>query len=308
MQLTNGPGEPETHLPGSNAMRQLAKVAQSMTMDQAMSHKILALAYSRRLTPPEWAETARARLAKNIRRQAVVQGVLEDLAREVRNLNIGLLKGAALWGDLYRPGEREASDVDLFIDPRNRDRLLAGLAKLGFDRIYVERDSRSAHKTLCLNRGHDDLAFEIHTQLFWREPIGFAWRWRNALRPGFLRLTPEDQLVHLCSHWINQHTMISLHWYFDIALFCETHHVDWAKVEARAATLGCVRSVRLARRLTEGAHVAGDGLARIDFDFLLEPRKNLLRYFFLKHAVQDSWADALKYDLQWLSGRLSGRD
>jgi hypothetical protein len=280
-----------------NALRQL-------TIEELGRHKLLGLSLSRGWLEPGQASIAEKRLLENLRREALASAVLDELARELMSASVampvGLLKGTALWGDLYRPGEREVTDIDLFVGQRDEARLLEILSKLGFSRQERSHERASRFKTVCLSERYGDLSLEVHTKLWWREPPGFEWQWRPSLRAPFSRLTLEDQLLHLCGHWIAQHTMISLHWLLDIALFIEQYgsQLDDVKLLARARELRISRAVETARRICNWRE------PRIDLEFLRNPRGQLGRYFWLKHTLQDSWRDAIYYDVTWLSARL----
>lgn len=289
-----------------------------ISFDFLRHHKILALALSR-----GWLEDhpllnkheqafARERLALNIRREALMRSLLSEIAVRARDFQVGLLKGPALWGDLYRPGERESCDIDLFVSENDLAPLLEALSDLGY-RAFDENGTKSRlhdFKTVCLSDRFGDLSVEIHTKLWWLEPRDFSWRWRPGQPAPLVRLTPEDQLLHLCGHWIAQHTMISLHWMFDIVLFMDAYReqIDRASLQDRAQRLRLGRAVNLALRICDdfarGEPSRLRSFLTVDLDFLLEPRHNLLRYFLIKHAVQETWADAFRYDLNWLRERL----
>lgn len=287
------------------------KSLRQLDFQQLRDHRLLALAYSRGVFDSLDAaqhEIARQRLLSNIRKQATIELLLEELGcvlRE-RSLRVGLLKGTALWSELYRPGEREVSDIDLFVDHDQQVALGEALATIGY-RPERERNSRlSGFKCVFLNPKQGDLSIEVHTRLWWREPSDFRWSWRDSHRSPFLCLSPEDQFIHLSGHWIAQHTMLSLHWLFDIALYLDLHdhEIDWRSVRARAAKLDLRRSTDAARAIALATSSA-EGLASyrdkgIDFEFLLNPKRHRTRYFLAKHRVQDSIAIALQYDWHWL--------
>lgn len=288
--------------PISDALRQL-------TTDELSRHKLIGLMTSRGWAIDRQSQVGQKRLLENMRREAVAGKILDELGRSLDKLNphipVGLLKGPALWGDIYRPGEREASDIDLFVDQANEARFLALLVEYGFDRQYRSTDRSSNFKTVCLSERFGDLSIEVHTKLWWREPSQFEWTWRSSLRSPFNRLTLEDQFIHLCGHWIAQHTMISMHWLVDIALFLNAHgdKLNVSILSARAKTLNLERAVQAAREICRNVF---DGrparsIASIDLKFLRDPRGNLFKYFWFKHSLQDSWWSAIFYDVIWLT-------
>ncbi len=296
----------------STAMSQFLS---DLTLKQYAEHRILALALNRGFLPRQWACQGERRLLENLRRQAVIQGLLKDLGLRIEKANglqVGLLKGCALWGDIYTAGERETSDIDLFVEAGDHSRLALELEKLSFMPLKQggQQPKTQSHKTLYVSPNFFDLTIEVHCRLWRAEPSGFRWQWRNAVHGPYLRLSVEDQLIHLCGHWIAQHTMISLHWLFDIIFWINSnnHVIDWRLVDRRGTILRLKRSVDLARgiydRLEDGNTAKNLGVPGLDFDFLIEPKKTLWRYWLVKHLVQESWSDALKYDFQWLVNRL----
>lgn len=293
--------------PIRNALRQL-------DFAELSRHKLLGLAVSRgnfAFSRDEDPEIAQSRLLGNARREALANALLAEIARHSTGLEIGLLKGPALWCDLYLPGEREANDLDLHVSENEREPLLEVLRGLGFETFHRSRTGISNFKTVCIGRRFGDFSVEVHTKLWWREPSGFAWSWRPSLQPFFRRLEIEDQLLHLCGHWVAQHTMISLHWLIDIALFLETHgpRLDEQLLTKRARDLRLSRSLEVARAICRDLlqDVNATSLCGIDFEFLRDPRAKRLRYYLIKHLVQDSLGEAALYDLLWLASAAGER-
>ncbi len=289
-----------------NALRHLLL---DLSLEEASRHKLLALGLSRGWIPSSWLESARKRLLINSKREAVSQFVLSRLQTQTRGFQIGLLKGAALWEFLYRPGEREASDLDLFVEARHFEPLIKNLAAIGFTSAVRESFRASNFKTVCSSGDYPDFTIEVHTKLWWHEPPNHQWEWKPSQRNASFRiLTLEDQFIHLAGHWIAQHTMISLHWFFDLILFLDQFEksIDWEKLDQRAKLLKLSHSVSIARALHRSLVKEGlpcSRLANVDWEFLKSPKANSLKYFLTKHRVQDRWLDALTYDLRWLLER-----
>lgn len=274
-------------------------------------HKVLALGRSRGHLghlPENLLKLADQRLLENMRRETVIKSFLWMLAPKLVGTNVGILKGPALWERLYRPGERESSDLDLFVPPTDLQKLLQALAEIGFRPRPQDDSPLSGFKILCMNPNAGDLTIEVHQRLWWRESPGFKWRWTPAKIEPFVKLEPEDQFIHLAGHWIAQHSMISLHWLFDLVLFLEHYNLDWKQVEARAASIKLEKSVSLARAIAEHISTYGSfsGLNEkgITGKFLIDPKAEKLRYFWNKHRSQDSLFDAVLYDFHWLTDRL----
>ena len=286
------------------------KLISSLTIEEWARHRLLGFAYSRGYPAALESRRARDQYLLNLKREAYLQGLLREIGDHplAAGLSIGLLKGPALWGDLYRPGERESADLDLYIEPIQLPALLLVLYSIGFDQVIPQ-----GVKTLCLNPQSNDVSIEIHTQLWRHEPADFRWRWQAARQSPFRRLAPEDQLIHLCGHLIAQHTLISLHWLIDIILFIKQSETPWdfPEIRSRAVKLRLARSWQLASQLTDAfCSIRGrDGIAfgLVNFRFLIDPRRENMRYFLIKHLVQDRVLDALAYDLKWFACKISSR-
>lgn len=286
----------------ANALRQLS-------LDELKQHKLLGFAASRRVNQNYQSPVYEARLLENIQRELVACSVINELGKRLftsSKVEVGLLKGAALWGDLYFPGERQASDIDLFVNENNLQYLLLQLSQMGFQKQHCAKGRISNFKTVCLSEDYGDLSIEVHTKIWWQEPEEFQWNWRPALISPFNRLSLEDQLIHLCGHWGAQHTMISLHWLLDIALFCNRYaaSIDHKILSRRAQQLRLSRSVAIACELARSIFSNSTSdlhQTKIDFEFLRAPKKNRFKYYWLKHHLQDSIYGALKYDFFWLT-------
>jgi predicted nucleotidyltransferase len=284
----------------NDSFSEIANALRQLSIEQLSRHKVLALAASR--DSHFESLSGSARLLENMRKQSVSQSLLEDIGEKTAScgLQVGLLKGAALWGDLYRAGEREASDIDLFVNSKDELAFTEILGELKFLKVEQSSSRISGFKTLFVSKPYGDLSVEVHTKLWWREPAGFSWQWRPALRSPFYRLSLEDQLIHLCGHWIAQHTMISMHWLFDIVLFLQKYETDLdeTKLLERATALKVSRSVSIAREISSRI------LSHRGFQALENCQVDIWRYLWLKHRVQDSFAGALAYDFHWLKGAI----
>lgn len=76
-------------------------------------------------------------------------GVLREAAAEIsqvlseHDIPHFFFKGVALLGDVYRPGDRDIGDIDLFVEAAGRDDVLARLRTLGY-RAIPDRDQSGA--------------------------------------------------------------------------------------------------------------------------------------------------------------------
>jgi hypothetical protein len=157
-----------------------------------------------------------------------------------------LMQGVALLTDTYPdPGLRPLSDIDLWVLPRNRDRLLTVLARLGFEENPLVPG--------VLRRGA--VLVDVHTHLDWAERIQ-ATRFLFALDPeeiqrscrrvtwdglDLLCLGGHDQVIYLMVHAV-KHNLERLIWLADIQrLTAAWQASDWVGLRQRARQLGQAR-------------------------------------------------------------------
>jgi hypothetical protein len=154
-----------------------------------------------------------------------------------------LMQGAALLIETYPdPGLRPMSDIDLWVLPRNRERLLAVLSRLGFEENPLVPG--------VLRRGA--VLVDVHTQLDWAERIQ-ATRFLFALDPEEIQrscrrvaweglhlfcLGGHDQVIYLMVHAV-KHNLERLIWLADIQRLTAAWQVsDWEGLRQRARQLG----------------------------------------------------------------------
>ena len=153
-----------------------------------------------------------------------------------------LMQGAALLADIYPdPGLRPLSDIDVWVLPRNRARLLAVLSHLGFEENPLVPG--------VLRRGA--VLVDVHTHLDWAERIP-ASRFLFALDPEEIRrscrrvawdglqlscLGGHDQVIYLAVHAV-KHNMERMVWLADIQrLTAAWQAADWDGLRQRAGRL-----------------------------------------------------------------------
>jgi len=196
-----------------------------------------------------------------------------------------LMQGAALLADTYQdPGLRPLSDIDLWVLPRNRDRLLAVLSRLGFEENPLVPG--------VLRRGF--VLADVHTHLDWAERIQ-ATRFLFALDAEEIHrscrrvtwdglhlhcLGKYDQVIYLTVHAV-KHNLERLIWLADIQrLTAAWQASDWEGLRQRAEQLGQERVPALLAYLrqalfdmpTPAAATAGSPLSAVQ-RYLLRMRK-----------------------------------
>lgn len=225
-------------------------------------------------------------------------------------LPVTVLKGPALLDSVYEDwGVRPISDIDLLVSPRREKLLSKALADAGYREMPEKKWRANAHKSVWRKaHGSVELTVEVHTKLFASEPPHFVWHKEHPAG-----LNPESQLLHLIGHLAHQHTFIKLFWLIDIDRLLKKREglFDWTQIASMA------RQLRLGRALDATLFVLNDLLENpyalppasrrwkylLDWDLLLSAREKTFSYQLLKHAVKDSWREAIRYDLEWLSAR-----
>jgi hypothetical protein len=208
---------------------------------------------------------------------------LKEIAEE--GVPFILMQGAALLADTYQdPGLRPLSDIDLWVLPRNRDRLLTVLSRLGFEENPLVPG--------VLRRGA--VLVDVHTHLDWAERIQAA-RFLFVLDPeeiqrscrrvtwdglALLCLSGHDQVIYLMVHAV-KHNLERLIWLADIQrLVAAWQASDWDALRQRAGQLGQERVPALLAYLrqelfgmpTPAAATAGLTLSAVQ-RYLLRMRK-----------------------------------
>jgi len=167
-----------------------------------------------------------------------------------------LMQGAALLADIYQdPGLRPLSDIDLWVLPRDRDRLLAVLSGLGFEENPLVPG--------VLRRGA--VLVDVHTHLDWAERIP-ATRFLFALDPEEIQgscrritwdglqlscLGGHDQVIYLTVHAV-KHNLERLIWLADIQrLTAAWQASDWEEFRQRARQIGQERVPALLAHLRQ---------------------------------------------------------
>lgn len=250
-------------------------------------------------------------LARNI----LLLGALEEViaAAEAKGLKLILLKGAALLaGGVYGPGERQMTDVDILVRPRDEKAFDVLLKGLGFEPMEGSSQAYSRPSSLiphpsALSPHPSSLSLappvliDLHTGLWHEKDTEALWhrsaRMREEMRAPALGL--EDQLLHLASHALLYHGRLEPRTIEDLArllgfVYMKKSRADFWRLAgdiASAANLKPALHPVLAR--LSGAHPAlvspkelaafeprGAGrLKRLFFEKAAERYSRLLEYF-----------------------------
>ena len=209
------------------------------------------------------------------------------LACAAANLDVIVLKGAALWETMYDiPGQRDFRDIDVLV--RTADAVLARtvLETLGYSVDTVHWASliseQDCQADFAKQTPGGPVIIELHTNLInndllWGSAaVDLEGLWRRAesvtLSGVSTRmLGPEDQILHLCLH-LAGHYFDAPRSVLDISQVCRARNVDWELLTAIAkcthATAIAWSALRLSNALVP-KHVMD----------LLAPRLNWRRHW-----------------------------
>ncbi|MGH3117190.1 MAG: lasso peptide biosynthesis B2 protein [Gaiellales bacterium] len=154
--------------------------------------------------------------ADNMWKLSLLGRVLERAERA--QVPVVVLKGAAFLGWLYRLDERQMADVDLLIHPSDRGRFVDAIRPYG--RVIERRGDVGvlpAYERGQFSVDFKGLALDIHVHILdspWLRqlvPIDERGIWARASRAEVadrraLRLSVEDQLLHLAAHSTFHHS------------------------------------------------------------------------------------------------------
>ena len=271
---------------------------------------------------------------------ASIWSELIDLGVQFKNLEVCLLKGFSLMVDIYKDkGSRKASDVDLLIQKKEQEQVFRILAEQGYERLEEKKWKGNHFKSLWIKKTSAlEVVIELHTQLFWHtaEDRSSCDRWKKETfinLDGFFRLSAEDQLLHLCGHYVFQHNSLKFFWLIDIYEYIKKHQSSlnwerfWSRAQEEQLVVSCCSCIWLWILIEKKVNPKGVGdciydcffpvklslksywggymLARWVFrQHMFDAYKNLLRYYLIKFLTRDSLWDALRYNWHWLLSRL----
>lgn len=195
--------------------------------------------------PPEpWERLKRGRAHRLLDYQ-IKRDATEELLRltEQAGLSLMVLQGMAIANELYPPGTRPLSDIDLLVRPEEFDRAVQLLITLGYTTVsryppvYARNGvSIDLHRHLAyLSRVEPTVSpLRIDEKMVWTDavarPFGSATAWM---------LSPDDQVILLSAH-LQKHSFSRLIWFVDIGLLLNRliTNIPFETVRTRAARFG----------------------------------------------------------------------
>jgi len=125
--------------------------------------------------PPRWQSFLRSQVEHGLRREARADALLERIGVLARQAGVGMLalKGAALRPmQIYSAGTRPMADIDLLVRPRDCERAIEALARLGYRETVRNARNVELHDDTVPDRAAfgenvaSPLKIEVHTRIF----------------------------------------------------------------------------------------------------------------------------------------------
>jgi len=178
-------------------------------------------------------------------RMMVLRRRLAEVLKVCDRIPVVVLKGEALGAELFGdPDRRTTTDIDLLVDPRDVDQVLAQVGALGFEPRNAQPMKPWAFNQTSWVDGQGIL-LEVHWRLALPRipspPTADVLARRRSVALGSLEvpvLSPRDQLFELAYHF-QQHRG-ALKTVIDMAAWCDVYgdSVDWQGVRGDARVLG----------------------------------------------------------------------
>ncbi|MCP4912116.1 MAG: nucleotidyltransferase family protein [Oligoflexia bacterium] len=245
----------------------------------------------------------------------------EEIESSFKKLGITYapLKGISLITDykIYTLGERPMCDIDLLVSNVESEKTQNALEKLGYSKnTQVEKDSWEANnfkEIYTKNTSGIELVIEVHYKLFYLENVYDESRIQN--------FSIEDFFIHLCGHYVFQHTMSQLTWFFDCFYFLKSYKesLNLKKLKEKAILSGQYKSVRTILKyiydyklLTFPQEIVQEFKLNettlldslINEDYLLEPYQDYFKYQVIKFLCKDKLSTSFSYLFGWFQSKI----
>ncbi|MBT4762608.1 MAG: hypothetical protein HOO06_12985 [Bdellovibrionaceae bacterium] len=256
---------------------------------------------------------------KNFYRNSQLQQFLMELDTDLSvDFQIFLIKGASLWKRLYENiGERFMSDIDVYVHKKNLLELSQKLKRIGFKEQSEKKWKANSFKTVFIKKNNNlEIVLEVHTQLFWTQSVSFLKGEKLSKYTSFSKMDTNLEFLHLCTHLAFQHTYISLHWLYEIALYYDNYceDIDLDAVKAMAIENQVFHSLQSVLWLLKHKFKFNIQLGEapnlnylfekiFTESFLSNPKSQKFKFICLKNLLKDRLRDNLSYNVGWIASR-----
>jgi len=254
-----------------------------------------------------WREIKRNESYKEACVQMELTALRDNLPEELSPI---LLKGASLIHRIYKkPGLRFMSDVDLLVTPEEKLRVEETLLNMDYIRVTEDHGPANRCKSMWTKPMFDsEMVIDLHEKLNWFQSPTVNWIFLPSRFKGYRQMEIFDEILYLSIHLTYSHNFQRLFWLVDIYEILKDNEgkINWQKFSERAKELNAERAVAavsVALKKTHGCQIEAYPAIKypilnmlITEDFLLNPYKSMLRFLILKHLLQDTLINAIKYD------------
>lgn len=222
------------------------------------------------------------------------------------------LKGLALLQRVHALGERPLTDMDLYYPSDQMEDFKDLILSVGFSPVPEKKWRANHHKSTFKKFVMGlEITLEMHTQLFYNQPLGFQ---PPTITYGdMIILSPEMELVYLSAHLVHQHTFLKLFWLMDLHHITRKNPSVWQpwvwqmaqelRVKTSLTAVGfCLKSL-----LGHAIAVPSRFLPLkyfLKWPTLILLNESRVKYLCMKHTAKDSLRESLSYDLRWLYFRM----
>lgn len=179
-----------------------------------------------------------------------------------QHIQVIVLKGAFLAEQIYENiATRPMNDIDLLVLENNLMKVDALLMELGYHRQFISLERSDEEHALPYHNAQSGLVIEIHWVLMsaiYGMQADIEQLWQRALpasiaKQTVLRMTPEDQILHLCIHASVHVFQMGLRPLCDINATLQYYQpsIDWDCLHQRAQQWGAARCVYINLRMAQ---------------------------------------------------------
>jgi len=218
------------------------------------------------------------------------------------------LKGLSLLQRVHSLGERSLTDIDVYQDSKNLDKIHEVLKLNGYQHVSEKKWQANNHKYPFKKTVMGlEVTLELHTKLFFNQDEQFS---PPTISNGVMTiLAPDIEIVYLSAHLVHQHTFLKLFWLLDLYQITKNNPTVWNensfslakkfRVKTSLTAVGfCLRNL-FGQAVKVDAHFLPMKYF-LTWSTLIKINESRIKYLFMKHASKDSFGDALSYDLRWL--------
>lgn len=283
---------------------QIKTLAKKHFLESYFASKINSTASS---IPHSWRQKRKLEALRNRMTLMELESWRQDFPE---GINPCLIKGASLIGRVYTDiSARCMSDVDILVNSEEKIVLEDILISRGYLPVIEDHGKANRCKSMWTKAQLDsEFVVELHDKLYWYQNKNTEWKLEASHIDGYQKLCEIDEIIYLCIHLAYNHNFQRLFWLVDLLeIFKASQNLNWDQLNVRAKQLKAEKAIAAVLYALEKLFAfkfqtwplsKNYPLIKqiLSTDFLLDPYSSFLRYAFIKHILQDSIWNSLKYD------------